>query len=544
MRVILRTFILFGSVILIFGCAGKQIIQQEIIREEPPKEVPKPDWIDNPPKGYYVGVSQEGIISEQTARNDALKHARIQILDSLGVKIDREIVDEIITKGKTSEILDSEIASKASSVLIANGLLTGTKEEKWFIEKYRKIEPEKVSYFYKAYALVPFSKDEHNKFLEQIAKESRTAIESFLISAKKSKDENDFISALRKYEIALKICSDIEKAFTFIPNLTSNIQEWRIESEESIREIKPKVIQAQIKKALLILSEKIKRKEKIKVGIGEINFESKLSSKFSEYISSEISFSLTDSKNFEEISKKELRQLLEELKISLTGLTEEETMPQTGKMKNIEAIFTGDFWDNKDEVKVNLSLVFVETREKFTTSFVLPKLCLSGIELKPENYDIVVNTIKEWDEIKGGSKELNIKVWTDNPTGIYKKGEKIIICFKSNRNCYLKLFHTDAKGIIKQIFPNLYTKESFITANRVYKIPNESMNFEFVVSEPYGTDVVKAIGSLQKFGEEKVNSGEVFKNFGSNISESTRGIDTIPIELLAVATCTFTTIEK
>lgn len=43
--------------------------------------------------GYHL---MEGIISEQTARNDALKHTKIQILDSLGVKIDREIAEKII----------------------------------------------------------------------------------------------------------------------------------------------------------------------------------------------------------------------------------------------------------------------------------------------------------------------------------------------------------------------------------------------------------------------------------------------------------------
>jgi serine/threonine protein kinase len=147
-------------------------------------------------------------------------------------------------------------------------------------------------------------------------------------------------------------------------------------------------------------------------------------------------------------------------------------------------------------------------------------------------------------------EKLTVKVWTNKKAGeVYKKGEIIKFYFKANKDSYLYLYHMDAAGKVKMLFPNGFSKENRLKANQVYTIPDAAMNFNIEVTPPFGTEQVKVVASLQPMKDMDIKDGESgYRDLGkvTNINENkiiTRSLDVVPKEERAEDTCTLTTTE-
>lgn len=289
----------------------------------------------------------------------------------------------------------------------------------------------------------------------------------------------------------------------------------------------------------------------LKIAIGEIKFEGVVPSVFGEYLSSELSALLSRLPNYEEISRKDLRRILEEQKLSLSGIIHESSVIRMGQLKGVEVIVGADFWEIPGQIKINLSFVSTETGKRFTVCVLLPRNQIPpAIQIKPENYQAMTKALELWGESNGQSKDLKIKVWVDSPNSTYKVGETIVVHFVANKNCYVRLFHTDSQGAIHQLFPNVFGQENHIKANDVNSIPTDAMGFTFEASQPCGADILKIVASTQPFKEEdlKFGDGEIFKDLGfsdaKTIARIRRGINVVPVNQRIEATCIFTTIDK
>ncbi len=94
---------------------------------------------------------------------------------------------------------------------------------------------------------------------------------------------------------------------------------------------------------------------------------------------------------------------------------------------------------------------------------------------------------------------FNVDVWVDKGDGaVYQPGEKLYVYFKSDRDCYLTLFDFTTTNDVHVIFPNRYNSNNYIQAGRVYKIPGPDYGFEFEVEGPPGTEIIKAIATLDR----------------------------------------------
>ncbi|RLA95234.1 MAG: hypothetical protein DRG83_18840 [Deltaproteobacteria bacterium] len=512
---------------------------------------PRPDWPDNPPSGHFVGISKN-FSMEAKARNDALMDARKKIIDYLGVKIEKNVLDKILTTGRTDDVLITDVVSNAITRMIGQSILK-VRAMKYHSEKWKQIDKGKVSYYWKVFCLVPFSKEEHNQFVSQWVGEITRLAQPIFTAAKKAEQDDDLITAAQKYDRVLKVLQQAEGIADFEPFLISPVRRLKAEASSALETLKPKLVSFQIEKCIKDLARQITSKP-LRVSIGNITYQNTdLSSKFGEYLSSELSVGLTKSRSFQEISRRDLDEILKEQRLSLTGIIDQETQVKPGKILGIEALLYGDYWDEGDNVKVNLFLTHVETGRMGASSMLVPKLCLSpDMELVSKNYQSALLAIDEFGgrEKQGTSKDFKIRVWVDKGNGgIYTEGEKLIIFFKSNHDCFLKLYHTDSAGNILQLFPNQYSRDNFIKAGRVYSIPDETSNFDFVVQPPFGSEVIKAIASMKPFSTaEGFGANEVFKSMGRASRENIRGILTRDIGILArkgVAEdlCVFTTVE-
>lgn len=252
------------------------------------------------------------------------------------------------------------------------------------------------------------------------------------------------------------------------------------------------------------------------VSIGSITFSDKnLGSEFSAYLEDHLSKSISMNPSFEYFAKDKLEDILKEQEYSISDLVDPSTKIRIGKLKGVNSIIDGNFFDTGTSVKIFLKLVDVETG--IATSFPkieIPKSAIpSSISIYPDNYNDAVYVLNELSKITADNDSaLNIKVWTPRGNGAtYYENENIVFNIFSTQDCFVKVYLVDAEKKTSLIFPNKYHKNNFIRKNTVYKIPDISYGFNFKLSAPYGTEFIKVVASTVQFKEIE----EAFSNIGS-----------------------------
>lgn len=89
---------------------------------------------------------------------------------------------------------------------------------------------------------------------------------------------------------------------------------------------------------------------------------------------------------------------------------------------------------------------------------------------------------------------------------VCKIGDKLEVTFTSEKDCYLTLLDFTPSGKIIVLFPNEWAKDNAVKANTPVKIPAEGAKFTMKSSGPAGTDVIKAVATLQKEEVFDINS--------------------------------------
>jgi hypothetical protein len=95
--------------------------------------------------------------------------------------------------------------------------------------------------------------------------------------------------------------------------------------------------------------------------------------------------------------------------------------------------------------------------------------------------------------------QFGMKVWTNKPDGRFYEGEKLIVYVRSERDAYLKLDYFQADGTVTHLVPNIYRGQAFITGGKTYSFGDETSPEQYVISEPYGTEAIKAIMGVRPF---------------------------------------------
>jgi TolB-like protein len=95
------------------------------------------------------------------------------------------------------------------------------------------------------------------------------------------------------------------------------------------------------------------------------------------------------------VERRQLQQILEELKLSASGLIDEQTAIRAGKILGANALLLGSFLKFQDSVKINVRVVKTETGEilstervagKFSALFELEEKLAAGILPRLQNH--------------------------------------------------------------------------------------------------------------------------------------------------------------
>ncbi len=97
-------------------------------------------------------------------------------------------------------------------------------------------------------------------------------------------------------------------------------------------------------------------------------------SSFSKYLQEELSTAISVNPGFELFARKRLDEMLRALELSLSDLFDQSTVKEAGKLKGIEGIFSGRFFDLGMDVRLFLELVDIESGTVINkTQLLIPK---------------------------------------------------------------------------------------------------------------------------------------------------------------------------
>ena len=178
-----------------------------------------------------------------------------------------------------------------------------------------------------------------------------------------------------------------------------------------------------------------------------------------------------------------------------------------------------------------------EKYQKWTLNFLNEKL--SGIKQVKSTFKIELWTAKSTEGIKG---IRDIKILARR----YRIGDKIVVHFRSDRDCYLTLFNIGTSGKLTVLFPNYLFQNNFITANKIYAIPGDEYRFDYLLSGPPGAERIKAIATTSKrnFLDFEFSKAEFFHAVESDIASRdisiiAKKMEEVPVDSWAEAMCEF-----
>lgn len=171
-------------------------------------------------------------------------------------------------------------------------------------------------------------------------------------------------------------------------------------------------------------------------------------------------------------------------------------------------------------------------------------------------------TNEKIEAVSNPTSDFNVELWTA-PTpldgardiavasklkkGSYRTGQKIVVGFRSNQDCYLTLLNIGTSGKLTVLFPNASHADNFIVAGRDYRIPETDSDFEYELQGPTGVEKLKAVATLKKVPLLESNfasDGSIFRTVDASTGARDIGvlqkkIASVPKTEWAEAACEF-----
>jgi hypothetical protein len=94
---------------------------------------------------------------------------------------------------------------------------------------------------------------------------------------------------------------------------------------------------------------------------------------------------------------------------------------------------------------------------------------------------------------------FGLKIWTNKNENNFIEDDRLIIYVKSDRDAYLKLDYFQADGKVVHLVPNIFRGQAQILGGTAYAFGDDSGPDQFIVKEPYGDEIIKAVVSSKPF---------------------------------------------
>ncbi len=159
---------------LMIGCSSNKAVHgsDELISGNK-----NPKWVDEPEKAStkkekaFIGVSRQ-FSMEQDARSDARRDAYKQAVEALGVYVKSKVNEVVSSVNMSDNILSPAVVRDELSRIEAAGITVGNVKE-YHLQKYKKMDNDKVSYYYVAYCQYLVDRNYTKQVMENMVKKQK-----------------------------------------------------------------------------------------------------------------------------------------------------------------------------------------------------------------------------------------------------------------------------------------------------------------------------------------------------------------------------------
>jgi hypothetical protein len=233
--------------------------------------------------------------------------------------------------------------------------------------------------------------------------------------------------------------------------------------------------------------------------------------------------------------------------------------PQAPSGGPSRALIWGSFWPSASDARVvHVQVRMDETSSRLLLSAADADLALGdlSVQVEPPDSEKAQGTLNVLEDLRqkvminpDGRQNFKLSLWLDGAKQVWKKGEKLVVHIRSERDCNLNLFDVASDGSVQLLFPNQRHPACEIKGGREYAIPDETMGFDFIIGEPFGVDIIVAVATTGETSALYAFRPEQDANLRS-IEEGVRGIVVkqkdalakLPGDEKAAAGITFTTV--
>jgi hypothetical protein len=194
------------------------------------------------------------------------------------------------------------------------------------------------------------------------------------------------------------------------------------------------------------------------------------------------------------------------------------------KSNSVDALLAGRYYIEGSVVRARLELtglsdgVLIGTLDlKFPRSSIPPDITIDPSPAALATASSIFSLAPD-----SGRGSLKVSVSTERGAGaVYREGEKMVVLVTVNKSAWLKVYHVDAAGVVRLIWPNAFTKGRRIDPGIVVSIPGPGDAFAFDMTPPFGTEFIKVIASTRPFSSDET----AFTELGTDARGAmTRGI--------------------
>ena len=110
----------------------------------------------------------------------------------------------------------------------------------------------------------------------------------------------------------------------------------------------------------------------------------------------------------------------------------------------------------------------------------------------------------------------------------YYEGDLMTVMVEAGRDCYLRIYVTNAEGATVQVFPNKWQPDNFVSAGQPTRIPGRDAPFELAMTPPFGRETICIVASTTQFSDADMQDfRQPFQNFGAEPLKSVmmRGVE-------------------
>jgi hypothetical protein len=477
----------------------------------------QPSWFTDPESAfprsrYLIGVGVGTSANEQERMQLAEENARSNLIKSIRTQISSEFIDETT---ETSQKVDVYTQSR----VVSNAALE--------VDGIRIARREKGKHT--VYALAALDKVEGRQAHAAKSARLNQEIEGGFAEAKRHEETGRMAHALKAYLRLYSLIGSREECQVILLALddfaSAAFQEWdQLEKKtEWVRTDVDAAVQrltegdfGTLDDAVAALAFRLGRQLDAGGRVLVLPFtygETRFHSPFSRYLTQALSHKLVDA----------ALQPVE----AVRGFNPKSAdhRREQAQQAGADLVIGGSYLEKGDRLKVFALVSEVRTGKKVAAADLELAQSLirdEQLDIRPRNYQQALQDAGVFgkDELISGS--LQVEIWTDRGSEqvVLEEDEEVTLAVRVNQPCYLRMIYHLANGMRVLLYNNYYIREAMV--NHAVALPDT-----FVVTEPFGVEVLQAMTSTEKFPEMKTKDWEGYPVLVEDLKEfvsKTRGL--------------------